>query len=698
MFGLGIAHAIDRGLQMAVLRAVGRGEAALRLRDSDGLAAQDRMLRERGIAAGAARDVAALSDASERELVAYCAGVNLGRKRARRPISSLLKLPNEPWTPTDSLTVLRLLAWTSLAQTQELVERLIIRTAVRGTPHDLDVLRAVFAPGLEGFDRRTVAGVTLVEPAMELDAAAAGAVPTLLGSNAWAIGGARTASGAPIVCNDPHLESQALPVAFYEASIGGGGRGAVGITVPGLPGVLAGRFGDVAVGVTYGFVDQVDFFVEECADGRVRRGDRWVDLALTRDSVRRRRGTEPFEVWRSDVGAIEGDPRVPGRYLARAWVGDIATFAGALDVPRRLGQARSLDEAMEATAAMPLPLNYVLGCTDGGIAVQQAGLAPRRARGASGLAPLPAHDLANRWRGVRPPSDLARVANPAEGFVATANEPLNPASGAPVVNAALAPDRRDRIVALLRGTRRACPAEMSALQADLTSLRAQRWLRAAGHLLPRTPSGRALAAWDGVFRPTSSEPTRFERWTSEAMMAAWGELFGRADPTPATPTDAPTDGLDLTADRARYWLESNVVAAQHPGFEAALLDPESPLWAERDRDGLLAAAAERALAGRSVSYRRAHRVRRSWFLLEGSPLARPVPLPGSLATLLQGRLIRTGGRVLALGPVWRMTADLGEEVIHTALAGGPSDRPTGRLARSGLAGFSRMQTKTLLRP
>ncbi|MCP4867290.1 MAG: penicillin acylase family protein [Proteobacteria bacterium] len=698
-YGLGVAHGIDRGLQMGVLRAVGRGEAAATLRDTDGLAAQDRMLRERGIALGAARDVAALSGPAADELEAYCAGVATGRAAAApRPVAALLRIPDEPWTPVDSLTVLRLLAWTSLAQTQEMVERLIIRSAVRGTDHDAAVLRGVFAPWLDGFDRATVRGVTLAEPAVELDPVAAGAVPTWLGSNAWALAGSRTGSGAPIVCNDPHLEGQALPLAFYEASIGGADGGSVGVTVPGLPGVVAGRFGQTAVGVTYAFVDQVDFFVEECRDGRVRRGDRWVELEHRTEEVRRGGSSETIDLWRSDVGLIEGDPRVRGRYLARSWVGDVGTFAAALDVPRALEEAAGLDEALEAVRGMPLPFNYVVGCTDGGIALQQSGLAPLRAEGAHGLAPLAAQDLANHWRGLRPADDLPQLRDPASGYIATANEPFLTDAPSPIVNAALAPDRRDRIAEILEHTRRVSVSQMAAIQGDLTSLRARRWLAEIGPLLPRSQSGRRLRDWDGVYRGDSREPTRFLRLVAEAMTVAYGGLFARADATPADAEDAPTDGLELPRDRARYWIESNVVADQHPGFEALLLDPDSPLWRGRDRDRVLAEAARRALTGAAAPHRRAQQVRRSWFLLEGSPLGRRVPLPGSLATVLQGRLIRTGGRVVALQPIWRMTADLSEDVIHTAIAGGPSDRPATRLYRSGQGGFSRMTTRTLALP
>jgi penicillin amidase len=413
-----------------------------------------------------------------------------------------------------------------------------------------------------------------------------------------------------------------------------------------------------------------------------------------------RRGPAPwggtsFDLWHSDAGQIEGDPRVPGRYLARAWVGDVATLAAALDVPRALEAASSLDEALDAAASMPLPFNYIVACTDGGIGLQQSGLAPCRAPGASGLFPLEGSDPANHWRGMLPDALRVRHANPAAGFIATANEPVQEPGGPVIVNAALSCDRQSRITELLQGMERAAPGQMAAIHSDLTSHRARRWLDQVGDLLPGSRNGWALRRWDGVFRADSREPTRFLRWVAEAMTEAYGELFARADETPANREQAPPDGLSLPREAARYWLESNLVVAQYPGFEAVLLDPDSALWTGRDRDRLLSEAAERALAGRAAPHRRAQRVRRSWFLLEGTLIGRRAHLPGSLATIWQGRIIRTGGRVAALQPVWRMTADLSEEVIHTALNGGPSDRPMSRFYRLGQRDFAAARTRTL---
>ena len=103
-------------------------------------------------------------------------------------------------------------------------------------------------------------------------------------------------------------------------------------------------------------------------------------------------------------------------------------------------------------------------------------------------------------------------------------------------------------------------------------------------------------------------------------------------------------------------------------------------------------------------FRLARRARRTWFLLEGSWLARlglgsrMVAIPGAQSTPLQGRVVRMMGRLFTLGPVWRMVADLGEDSVSTALAGGPSDRPLSPLHTADLALFARFGLKTLRPP
>jgi len=709
-FGLGYGHGDDRLLPMFVSRIVGLGRAAELLQGTDAFVAQDRWMRRRGIARGAEQDVAKLS-AEGRELVdAYCAGVNLRLSEPGQRLElTLLGLREEPWTPRDCLLMVRLLGYLSLSQPQEVVGRLVAGVAAAGTDADLAVLRAAYAPHLDDFDAAPLRGpgppVRLVPPDMKLDPLCSAALPALAGSNAWAIPAERSTTGHALLANDPHLEGQTLPPSFYEACLAGPDGTSVGITSPGLPAVLAGRFDGVAAAVTSGFLDQIDFFVEECREGACRRGTRWEPL-IRRDEVIERKGGKPetITVWSTERGTLEGDPRVPGRYLSRAWAPDRWGVASALDVWPRLERAQTLDDARDALAVTPLSMTWVVADARGAVGLQQGGLAPVRPRGRSGLGPVAGWDPANDWGPDPVPTDeLARL-DPEAGLSVTANDGVGPVHGRTLVTAALPGWRRRRIEQLLGGSRKVSPRRCEAAWLDVRSLRARMWMRTLRRFVGRSGRARTLRNWTGDYGAKERGPVLFERVRAALLREAYGPLFDRAAVACDPPDPGLTEGLDVALDADRLWLEANAPLVQGRGFEELVLDRHSIVWEGRDFEAAVRRAIARGLTPPSKPWRQAQRHRRSWLLVGGSALAelgiasRMRPLPGGDATVLQGRPMRTAGRVVALAPLWRMLCDLGEDGARTALAGGPSDRPGSRWYLSGQRGFDAGRLKLLTAP
>src|SRR5262249_7459564 len=111
-------------------------------------------------------------------------------------------------------------------------------------------------------------------------------IPGAGGSNNWVIGPQRTASGRPLVANDPHL-FPSLPGPWYLAHIRTPEWSIAGATFSGSPGFAAGFNGHVSWGVTAGLIDNADFFLEEIGpDGRtVRRGARFVECAVREENI-----------------------------------------------------------------------------------------------------------------------------------------------------------------------------------------------------------------------------------------------------------------------------------------------------------------------------------------------------------------------------------------------------------------------------
>ncbi len=214
--GLGFAHAQQRFWQMEVLRRTARG----RLSELFGerMLAADRLARTLGLGAAADAERSRLTSASEEVLVAYSAGVNawlaeLAQGRVPEPLElAWLDLEPEPWTPEDTLAIVRLRAWNfgrSLGASL-LLDRLV-RDVGGVTSSDLFPQRP-----RDGAHDPLATLLELGRSADELAAVVGMRGP--VGSLGFAVGAGRSASGRPMLANDPHMEF-GLPAQFFLAHL-----------------------------------------------------------------------------------------------------------------------------------------------------------------------------------------------------------------------------------------------------------------------------------------------------------------------------------------------------------------------------------------------------------------------------------------------------------------------------------------------
>src|SRR5262249_48370072 len=162
----------------------------------------------------------------------------------------------------------------------------------------------------------------------------ASALPRMMASNNWVVAGAKTASGKPFLCNDPHLEINRLPPIWYEVVMrctNAGPKYAMGASFPGLPGIAIGRTPDLAWGVTYAFMDCIDPWGEECGEGKYRRINDWLPWEQGGEVIRRKK-SPPVEViyYENPHGVLDGNPNEAGYYLASRWSCRDETGAAAL--------------------------------------------------------------------------------------------------------------------------------------------------------------------------------------------------------------------------------------------------------------------------------------------------------------------------------------------------------------------------------
>src|SRR5919204_1621835 len=311
------------------------------------------------------------------------------------------------------------------------------------------------------------------------------------GSNAWAIDGSRTASGRPILANDPHLLVQ-QPVAWFELHLSAPGYEVRGVAAPFAPGIVLGTTAHHAWGVTNVCGDVQDLFREQLNEEgtAARYGGEWEPLTVHREEINVRGGADPIvhEVRATRhgplldsylTGRLRPDHRPLEEAFAVRWVGGEHSIrpSALIDV----AAVRTFEEFRQAARALECPgQNIVYADVDGTIGYQCTGLYPIRASG-DGTRPVPGWTDEHEWLGFVPFEDLPFAVDPDRGYLVSANEQVRgPAEPYPIGLDPHAPFRARRIADLVEIGDDHDVAASRAMQADVVSLPAR-------ELLPRLP-------------------------------------------------------------------------------------------------------------------------------------------------------------------------------------------------------------------
>jgi penicillin amidase len=684
--GFGFCHARDRGLQMLLTRIVGSGRAAELLADTEDMVSIDRFFRRLGLADDAPSEVARIDSRTRPLIDAYCEGVNEAIRRRAPWELRLLGYRPEPWTAADSILCARVAGYVALAQTQADVERLLVEMVHAGVPRPH--LDALFPGLLEGLDEALLRRVSLGERVVPSALRWTSLVPHAVTSNNWVVAGSKTKSGHPILANDPHLEINRLPSVWYEIVLNLGERFCISATMPGLPGLAIGRNNDVAWGATYTFMDAVDSWIEDCREGNYRRTTaertEWHPFRARTEVIRRKK-TAAIEVtfYENDHGALDGDPYKKGLYLATRWATAHGTGARSIEAMTRMFHVANVPAAMESLGRIETAWNWVCADRSGNIGYQMSGCMPRRGPGVRGFAPLPGWDPANDWQGAVDPAELPRELNPQRGFIVTANEDLNHLGIAKPINMPMGSYRSARIAASLEARDDWTVESVHALQHDLYSTQAERFLPILSACLPAGAAAGVLRAWDLRYDLGSLGATLFERFYHTLFAEVFGSVCG--------------------PEVAKYVLEeTNTFADFYANFDDVLLDAGSVWYGAVGRDATWRKIAAMTITDPVRPWGEERRVLLRHLLYGGRMPAwlgfdrGPIALPGGRATVHQGQIYRSGGRETTFAPSYRIVTDLGENTAHTCLAGGPSDRRVSRWYASGLADWLAARLKRIV--
>lgn len=534
IFAQGFVHAQDRLWQMDFRRRLGAG----RLAEVLGPAAlpTDRLIRTLGFDRAARASLAHLRPDTVALLEAYAAGVNAYLATRSGPLPPeflILDYEPEPWAATDSLVWMRVLALDLSGNWRdELLRARLARRLSSDQIADLWPESVASAP------------ITLVElarglPADALAAALPPAPPQGLGSNAWVLDGSRTASGAPLLANDPHLGLSA-PGPWYLAHLASPERELIGATMPGLPGVALGHNGTIAWGFTNTGPDTQDLFVERVDPDdptRYLTPDGWARFA-TRDEVILVNGAEPvtLQVRETRHGPVLSD-LIPAtgavldrdQVLALSWTA-LAADDVSIEALLDLGAARDWPAFVAAARSNGAPQQNVLYADAAGhIGFIAPGRVPIRAKG-DGRWPVPGWTGEFDWQGTIPFAQLPRGLDPPDGAFVNANNRIV-ADDYPYLLTADwdPPHRARRIVEALKDHGNDL-ASFARLQVDELSLLARDLLPLMLEAAPRSEAGAAaqarLAAWDYVMRADAAEPLIFAAWYRELSRAIYADELG----------------------------------------------------------------------------------------------------------------------------------------------------------------------------
>jgi penicillin amidase len=458
----GFVHAQDRFFQMDLARRRAAGELSA-LVGPRALEA-DRDIRAHRFRRQAGQALALLAPLDRATVEAYSDGINAGlRALAAPPFEyTVLRQQPEPWRPEDSLLVILSMFITlqdsdgsyeaTLGTMHDVLPQQMFEfLAPRGTEWDAPFVGEAFAtpavPGPDVYDLRArrAGKPTLSQPkerevvrngsgigdrgsgfgnwvihADEREAAA-------VGSNSWVIAGRLTTSGGALVANDMHLTVR-VPNIWYRAALEwpdpsrSSNRRLIGVTLPGVPTVVAGSNTRVAWGFTNTYADWSDIVLLEVdpQDGsRYRTPQGWRKFEQHDEVIRVAGGSDQHQTvtWTIWGPVMESDHR--GRARAFRWVAHSAERLAVSVAP--LESATTVEEAFEAVNGLGTPgQNFVVADRGGQIGWSVFGSLPRRI-GLDGQLPSSWADGTRGWSGWLDDEEYPRIVNPPSGRIWTAN-------------------------------------------------------------------------------------------------------------------------------------------------------------------------------------------------------------------------------------------------------------------------------------
>jgi len=540
-FGLGFVHGQDRLWQMDYIRRVAGGRLAAVAGPAH--LNSDRYYRTLGLEAAVKQEYARLEAHSRAVVDAYADGVNAAIVQQAGnlpPEFVMLNYQADPWEGWHSLLLMKWLAWdlgknwgTELERfggQKQLTSRQIFELNQVNKDEDLPTmldLDAIYGP-IARHGPVTGNHVKQHEEA--------------LGSNNWAISGARSSTGKPILANDPHLPLSHVSN-YYLARIDVAGEPLVGATMPGGPSIRIGRNRTLAWSFTSMAPDAQDLVLEKLVAGKLDRiqrpdGDAVINSRVEQIDVKGEPSVQ-LTIRTTPDGPVISDlfPSLSmqigaDHVMAVRWVG-FSADDGTWPALMGMGRARNWTQFRAALAGYVGPqLNIVYADTAGTISFRAAGSVPVRAKSSEtyGLVPAVGWHGKDVWTGLVPESRMPETVNPPSGWLGTANQKTTPPGFQPAAFPDAIPNFRfERITTLLANDRTFSPEDMRAMLLDVHS---DLDLRFRDLMLPLLKPGiepaivAELAQWDGQMQTSSRPALIMANWVRHVTRATYADELG----------------------------------------------------------------------------------------------------------------------------------------------------------------------------
>lgn len=387
------------------------------------------------------------------------------------------------------------------------------------------------------------------------------------GSNNWAVSGEKTKSGAPILCNDPHLELS-FPSIWYEMQLSTPTMNVYGATFPGSPSVIIGFNDHVAFGFTNAQRDVKDYYRIRFKDASKKEywfDSSWKTSTLVVEEIKVKGALTILDTVAYTIfGPAMYDASfkhelVDNEALAVRWIAHEPSNEGAMWF--KLNRAKNYNDYAEAIKSYVVPAqNMIFASTGGDIALWQQGKFPALWEG-QGLYIMPGEDSSYMWQGFIPQEENPHVINPPEGFIQSANQRPVDSAYPYFINGNYITSRGITIHRRLSSMQSITPQDMMRLQNDYySSFAADAVPLFLKYLYDSTLNEKertylnVVKTWNFNATPESKATTIYQTWIDSLETLIWRDEFAKTLLPKARPDETTTVEL-LIRDSASKFID-----------------------------------------------------------------------------------------------------------------------------------------------